>query len=84
MVDPQPVEAAFVNQSKDEHMRRLEDLGALHANGRERIDVEEASKVDLFRSHAPEGEPVALIAQQLVEGVDASGHTGLAVQLFQL
>src|SRR5580704_5602223 len=71
MVQAQAVETAFVDQSKDEGVRGLEDIVRLHSDGRERVHVEEASVVDLLGGDAPEGEPVALIAEQLVESVEA-------------
>ena len=65
-----------------------EDLLVLHAQGHERVDVEEAAVVDLAPGRAPVGEPVVLPLEQRVdEGglgvglghhrVDGLGHDGM-------
>ncbi len=73
MVQAQSVEAPLVDQSKDEGVRGLEDFRCLHSNGCECVHVEEAPVVNFFAGHTPESEPVTLVAEQLIKGVEARG-----------
>ena len=64
-------------------MGRFENLRQFHPDRREIVDVEEAAVIDFLRRHAPEGEPVRLLVQQLVERIEAARIAGRAVDLRQ-
>ena len=54
MVDAQSRRLPLLQETKNQLMRCLKDFGALHADGSQVVDVEEAPVVDLVGGHAPE------------------------------
>ena len=80
MVDAEPGDPPGTDETKDEPVRVGEDIRVLHADGRELIDVEEASVVDLLPGHPPKRDPVRLLSQQLVEEVERSRILGRPVE----
>jgi hypothetical protein len=60
VVDAQAVHLAGRGQVERERLRGLEHVVALHAHGRQVVDVEEAPVVDLVGRHAPVGQAVGL------------------------
>ncbi len=64
MIDPHAGDRARADQFEQQPMRRIEDLGQLHPDRGEIVDVEETAVVDFLRSHAPESEAIGLIVQQ--------------------
>ena len=57
-----------------------EDLGQLHADGRQLVDVEEAAVVDFLGGDPPEGQPVGLPLDQAVQQVETARVAGRAVE----
>ena len=70
MVDPEPGHPSGADEPEDEAVRLGEDFGVLHANGGQLVDVEEATVIDFLARHAPEREPVRLLAQEVVEQIE--------------
>ncbi len=81
MVDPKPGDLSGADEPEDEAVRLGEDFGVLHANGGQFVDVEEATVVDLLAGHAPESDPVRLLAQQLVEQIERARIVRRAVEV---
>ena len=81
MVDPKPGDLSGADEPEDEPVRLGEDFGVLHANGGQFVDVEEATVVDLLAGHAPESDPVCLLAQQLVEQIERAQIVRRAVEV---
>jgi hypothetical protein len=73
VVDPQPREQAFLQPLQHLAVRGREHLGSLHAQARERVDVEEAAVVDVVAGHAPVGQPIGLRGDQLRQRIEARG-----------
>ena len=71
MVHPEAGDLAFADETEDQLVTRREDLGALHADGGQIVDVEEAPVVDLVASYPPVGQPVGLLGEESVEVVEA-------------
>ncbi len=67
MVDAQAVDLAAGDEIEHQPVRRVEHLGALHAQRGQLVDVEEAAVVDLVGGDAPVGQPVGLLLDQFVE-----------------
>ena len=63
MVDTEPGHLASADETKDEAVSLGEDVGVLHADGGELVDVKEAPVIDLVAGHPPERDPVRLLAQ---------------------
>ncbi len=80
MVHPDPPDLALADQAKDQLVACREDLGALHPDGGQIIDVEEAAIVDLIPGHPPVGEPVGLLGEERIQVVEACGVSGGAVE----
>jgi hypothetical protein len=80
VVDAESGDPPGPDETKDEPMSLGEDVRVLHADGRELIDVEEASVVDLLPGHPPKCDPVSLLGQQLVEEVEGSRILGRPVE----
>ena len=80
MVHAEPGDLSFVQQPQRNTVRFLEDDRILGADGRERVDVEEAAVVDLFRRDAPVGEPIDLRREEPIEEVEAARLARLAVE----
>ncbi len=80
VVDAQPLDLPLVHQPQNQPMRLLEDVGVLHADGRQLVDVEESAIIDLVRRHAPIGQTVGLFREQLIEQVKALGLALRAVK----
>ena len=64
MVDAQAVDLAAGDQIEHQPVRRVEDLGTLHPQCGQFVDVEEAAVVDLVGGDAPVGQPVRLLLDQ--------------------
>ena len=71
MVDAKAGDLSLGQEPQDQAVRLLKDVGPLHADGRQLVDVEKPAIVDLVRGHAPIGEPVGLVLQQLVQQIEA-------------
>ncbi len=71
MVHAEARDLALADEAEDQLVTRREHLGALHADGGQIIDVEEAPVVDLVPGHAPVGQPVGLLGKESVEIVEA-------------
>ena len=67
VVEPQPLQSSFRDQSLDQPMDGLERAGVLDAQARQRIDVEEAAIVDVAGSKPPVAELVVLALQQMMQ-----------------
>ena len=80
VIDPQPVDLALGQQPQDQAVCGLEDLLALHAQGGQVVDVEEAAVVDLVGRDPPVGQAIALMLEQVVQQVEAVRVAGLAVE----
>src|SRR5262249_30220442 len=80
VVDAQTINLKVGQQAEDEPMRRFKDLLALHAQGGQVVDVEEAAIVDLVRGNAPVRKPVALVLQQFVQEIEAARVTDIPVK----
>ena len=80
MIDAQPRHRALPHQAEEQPVGGLEDLGLLHADGRQLVDVEEAPVVDLLARHAPVGGAIGLVGQQRVQQVHALRVARLAVE----
>ena len=81
VIDPQAVHVAADQQVEHKLVASVEDLGILHADGRQVVDVEEAAIVDLVGGRLPVREPIDLGVEQLVEAVEAVRVAGRAVEL---
>ena len=68
MIDPQPVHVAADQQLEHQAVAFREDLGVLHANGRQLVDVEETPIIDLVGGGLPVREPIDLGIQQACRG----------------
>ncbi len=66
MIDPQPGQLAPGHQIDQQGVRGVEDLGLLHPDRGEGVDVEEAPVVELFGAHPPPGQPVPLPVDEFV------------------
>src|SRR6185436_14408999 len=64
MIDPHPVYLALAQQAQDEPVGRGKHLGLFHTQGRQFVDIEEASIVDLVRGYTPVTETIDLRLQQ--------------------
>src|SRR5678816_4714361 len=71
MVDAQTSDHSFSQELKNELVGRVEDDRILHANGREFVDVKEPPVVDFIRRDPPMGEPIYLVAEELVQQIKA-------------
>ena len=91
VVDAQPVHHAAVEPFDEQLVGVDEYRLVLHAQRRQRVDVEEPAIVELAAGGAPEGEAVVLPFQQCIEavgvgvdgrhlGVDGGGHRRLLPQ----
>ena len=80
MIDPQPIQLALGQKPEHQTVGRLENVLAFHAEGGEVVDVKEPPVVDLIGSDPPVGQPVALVLQEVVQEVEASGFSRLAVE----
>ena len=78
VIDPQPVDCPFGDQAQDDAVGRLEDGLVFHPQPGERLDVEEPAVGQFLGRRPPVGQPVVLLAEQLVERV------GVAVQRLDL
>ena len=65
MIDAKSTDLALADQAEGELVAGGEDLGALHPDGGQMVDVEETAVVDLVAGHAPVGQPVRLIGKHL-------------------
>ena len=83
VVDPQAVHQAAVEQVEHQGVGAFENLRMLDADGRQLVDVEEAAIVDFVGRHAPIGQAIRLLAQQLIQAVEAVGIALPAVELMQ-
>ena len=68
-----PVTGALGHQPGQKAVGGVEDLGILHADGGQLVDVEEAPVVDLLAGHAPVGQPIELLVEQGIEEVEGAG-----------
>ena len=84
MIDPQPVHVAADQQLEHQAVTFREDLGVLHANGRQFVDVEETPIIDLVGGGLPVREPIDLGVEQLVEVVVTVRVVGRAVELLHV
>ena len=73
MIEPKPGDDPTADQVEDERVRVVEDVGLLHADGREIVDIEEPPIVDLVCGRPPVGEAIVLGLQQIVQPVEAGG-----------
>src|SRR6266567_7847390 len=80
MVHPDPSDFALADQAKNQLVARREDLGALHPDGGQIIDVEESAIVDLVPGHPPVGESVGLPGEESIQVIEARGVSGCAVE----
>ena len=67
VIEPQPLQLAFFDQSLDHPMDGRERAGVLDPQTCERIDVEEAAVVDVAGGEPPMAEPVVLAFQEVVQ-----------------
>ena len=75
-----PVSLPFAQELEDQRVRGGEDLRALHAQGGQFVDVEEAAIVDLVGGDAPERQAIRLLVEQLIEQIEAVRLVGVAVE----
>ncbi len=66
MVDADAVEYAAAEPVEDEGVGFLEDVGALHAEADEGVDVEEPAIAELLVGGLPVGEAVVLVVEEVV------------------
>ena len=64
-------------------MRFSEDLGVLHAQADQVIDIEEAAVIDLLTGHAPVGQAIHLQFEQQMQQIEAAWVIGSAVDVSQ-
>ena len=67
VIDPQAVDGAVLQQSADDAMGGVEDLGVLCPQGDEGVDVQEAPVVELVGGDLPAREPVGLRGEKGVQ-----------------
>ena len=80
MIDPQAIDVAAGQQLEHQAVTFREDLGRLHADGRQLVDVEEAAVIDLIVGGLPVREAIDLGVQQLVEVVVTVRVSGRPVE----
>jgi hypothetical protein len=80
VVEPEAGDEPVAHELEHQPMRLLEDLRVLHAHRAELVDVEEAAVVDLVEGRAPVRQPVRLLLEQRVQGVEARRLPGHAVE----
>ena len=80
MIDAQSRHQPLADEAHHEPVCLGEDVGILHADGRQVIDVEEPAVVDLLSGHAPVGQPVRLVHEQVVEQIEAAGVARRAIE----
>src|SRR5581483_4629439 len=69
------------DELEHEAVCRLEYRLVLHAQCRKIVDVEEAAVIDLVRGNAPVREPVGLILEQPMQGIEGRRVAGRAVEI---
>ena len=80
VVDPESGDDALADEAKDKSVCLREDARVLHPDGRQLVDVEEASVVDLLPCDTPGGEPVDLVVEKPVQEIEAPRVAGGAVE----
>jgi hypothetical protein len=80
VVDPEAVDEVLVHEPEDELVGLLEDVRQLHPQARQGVHLEEAAVVDVARRHPPIGRAIGLPFQEAVQGVEALGLAGGAVE----
>ena len=80
VVDAQSVDLAVGHQAKDQGVRRLEDVLALHGQRGQVVDVEESAVVDLVGAHPPVRKSVALMLEQVIHELETRGVAGFAAE----
>jgi hypothetical protein len=73
VIDPQALEPAVADHLEDEAVRLREHLRIFDAHAGQIVDIEEAPVVDVVDGDAPEGQPVVLVPEQIVERVGRPG-----------
>jgi hypothetical protein len=81
VIDSHPGHSAGPDELEQKFVRSVEDLGQFHPDRGEIVDVKEAAVIDFLRRHAPEGEAIGLVVEQMIERIKASGLARLAVDL---
>ena len=61
VINTETSHASFLEKTKHQAVKGLEDHRVLHPDGDEFIDVEEAPVVDLLGSDPPEGQAIGLV-----------------------
>src|SRR5919201_4069513 len=64
MVDAQALDAPLAQELEGDGMDRLKDLGLLDTDGRQIVDVEEPTIIDLVGCHAPVAQAIWLVGQK--------------------
>ena len=71
MIDPQSGNGAAADELEKQSVGGIENLGQLHPNGRQVVDVEKAPVIDLLSRDLPECQPVGLRIQQFIKSIEA-------------
>ena len=79
VIESQPDDFPFANQTQDEFVGGREEGRLLHAHADQVIDIEEASVIDLVRGGSPIREAIGKGLQQLVKAVKSARLARLAI-----
>ena len=80
MVDSEPGDGALADETKDEAVCFRENTWVLCPDGRQLVDIEEASIVDFLSCNTPVGEAVDLVVEKSVQEIEAPRVAGSAVE----
>ncbi len=83
MIDPQAGHESLGYIAQRQFMHRVEHLGLLDSNRRQRVDIKKSSIVDLIGRHAPVAEPIRLLQQKGLQAIEALRLAPIAVEFVQ-
>src|SRR5438094_9504735 len=70
MIDPQTAERTFRQQRTHQSMRAPKNVGCLHGNGGQFVDIKKSSVVDLIERRSPVTKAISLLVEEPIHSID--------------